>query len=171
VVMAGRTAKRRYNDDVDAATAYSYSPGDDSNNDDYYDDDDDDDYDFDNDDDGKTQEFYEFVMPPIDMFVLDDAVVILADMPGFGSTDIKVGLKLGGRVVRIVARKEKTDTDENLILAQRPRVIDKKIRLPDIYMVPDEVDKGKRRLQYPTATYQSGVLQIRVPMPTNNAAV
>ncbi len=52
----------------------------------------------------KSREFYEFVLPPVDMFLDNDKLTLLVDLPGFAKKDIK--LSLDGNVLSIQACKE-----------------------------------------------------------------
>jgi HSP20 family molecular chaperone IbpA len=77
----------------------------------------------------KSREFYEFVLPPIDMHLDDEKLTLIVDVPGFEKKDIK--LSLNGKILSIKACKEVHDEkNHNIIYNQRPSIIDKKIRLP-----------------------------------------
>ena len=77
--------------------------------------------------DDKSREFFEFVLPPIDLHEENDNLVVTADIPGFNNNDIKVSMN--GNVLSINAEK-KDNKNGRSIMKQRPRVIDKKMRLP-----------------------------------------
>ena len=100
----------------------------------------------------KSREFYEFVLPPVDMFLDNDKLTLLIDLPGFAKKDIK--LSLDENILSIQARKEISDErNHNMICNQRPNIIDKKIRLP--------IDlKG----DVSSAKYEHGVLTIIIPV-------
>lgn len=103
----------------------------------------------------KSREFYEFVLPPVDMYLEDEKLTILIDMPGFEKKDIK--LSLDGNILSIQACKETSEKENhNLICNQRPNIIDKKMRLP--VDVKDEEDSIS------TAKYSQGVLTIVIPV-------
>jgi HSP20 family molecular chaperone IbpA len=77
----------------------------------------------------KSREFYEFVLPPMDMYLNDENLKIVIDIPGF--TKNEIGLSLCGDILSINAKKTIDEKEsESLISNQRPNVIDKKIRLP-----------------------------------------
>ena len=76
----------------------------------------------------KSREFYEFVLPPIDMYLNEDNLKVVIDIPGFAKKDIE--LTLCGDILSIKAQKTIEKESESLISNQRPNVIDKKIRLP-----------------------------------------
>ena len=100
----------------------------------------------------KSREFYEFVLPPVDMYLDNEKLTLLIDLPGFLKKDIK--LSLDGNVLSIQACKEITnEKNHNIICNQRPNIIDKKIRLP--IELGDEVSSAK---------YEHGVLTITIPV-------
>ena len=103
----------------------------------------------------KSREFYEFVLPPVDMHLDDDKLTLLVDIPGFVKKDIK--LSLNGNILSIQACKEISDEDKhNMICNQRPNIIDKKIRLPI------ELKDGEESVS--SAKYENGVLKIIIPV-------
>ena len=104
----------------------------------------------------KSREFYEFVLPPVDMHLEDDRLTLLIDIPGFQKDDIK--LSLNRNILSIQACKEKVSDEKkhNVICNQRPSMIDKKIRLP-IRLKEGEEDVT-------SAKYKQGVLTIIVPV-------
>lgn len=135
----------------------------------------------------KTREFYEFVLPPIDMYVRDDNLIVAADMPGFEKKDVSVTLR--GRMLRIQACKEREtwldikggeggpdggESGNEIICAQRPSFVDKKIRLPAAAAfrprrgggdgAPAEDEEKEDKRQSPTAKYEKGVLTIVIPV-------
>lgn len=102
----------------------------------------------------KSREFYEFVLPPVDMHFDDDKLTLLIDIPGFEKKDIK--LSLNGNILSIQACKEVPDQKHNMICNQRPNIIDKKIRLPV------EVKEGEESVS--SAKYDKGVLTVTIPV-------
>lgn len=103
----------------------------------------------------KSREFYEFVLPPVDMYLENDKLTLLIDMPGFDKKDVKISLD--GNILSIQACKESNDDKEHdIICNQRPNIIDKKIRLP--VDVNDENDASS------SAKYSQGVLTISIPI-------
>ena len=100
----------------------------------------------------KSREFYEFILPPVDMQLESDNLIVTIDMPGFDKKDIK--LKIHGNILSINAKRE-TDHDGTIIWHQRPHVIDKKIRLPiDVKEGEDAIGSAK---------YLHGVLTLKIP--------
>ena len=51
----------------------------------------------------KSREFYEFVLPPIDMHLNDENLKVVIDIPGFSKKDIE--LSLCGDILSIKAKK------------------------------------------------------------------
>ena len=103
----------------------------------------------------KSREFYEFVLPPVDMYLKEDSLKLVIDIPGFAKKDIK--LTLCGDILSIKAEKEIDEKEaESLISNQRPSIIDKKIRLPiDIKQGEEKIDSAK---------YEDGTLTIVIPV-------
>jgi HSP20 family molecular chaperone IbpA len=103
--------------------------------------------------DDKSREFFEFVLPPIDLHEENDNLVVTVDIPGFSKNDIKVSMN--GNVLSINAEK-KDNKNGRIIMKQRPRVIDKKMRLPIT------VEEGEEKVN--SAKYVDGVLTIEIPI-------
>ena len=102
----------------------------------------------------KSREFYEFVLPPVDMYLDEDKLTLLIDIPGFEKKDIK--LSLDENILSIQACKEISDEpNHKLICNQRPNIIDKKIRLP-VDVKDEDVESS--------AKYSQGVLTITIPV-------
>ena len=101
----------------------------------------------------KSQEFYEFVLPPVDMRLEDNNLIVTIDIPGFNKEDIK--LSIHRNILSINAeKKEKDDVKDKIICKQRPNVIDKKIRLPI------RIKEGEEKVD--SAKYVNGVLIIKI---------
>ena len=106
----------------------------------------------------KSREFYEFVLPPIDMYLNDENLKIVIDIPGFTKKEIE--LSLCGDILSINAKKTIDEKEsESLISNQRPNVIDKKIRLPV------EIKQGEEKIE--SAKYENGVLTLIIPITKN----
>ena len=103
--------------------------------------------------DDKSREFFEFVLPPIDLHEENDNLIVTVDIPGFDKSDIKVSMN--ANVLSINAEK-KDVADGRTIMKQRPRVIDKKMRLPIT------VKEGEEKVN--SAKYTDGVLTIQIPI-------
>ncbi|MCE9651926.1 MAG: Hsp20/alpha crystallin family protein [Nitrosarchaeum sp.] len=101
----------------------------------------------------KSREFYEFVLPPVDMYFDKDKLTLLIDLPGFTKNDIKLSLE--GNILTIQACKDISDKkDHSIICNQRPNIIDKKIRLP-VDIKDEEINSAK---------YENGVLTVMIPV-------
>ena len=105
--------------------------------------------------DNKSREFYEFVMPAIDMAEDGNDLVIAIDLPGFAKKDIS--LRLAGNVLSISAKREAEEPLGTVYYRHRPAKIEKKILLPISVKDEDKV-VGK-------ATYENGVVTLKVPIP------
>ena len=101
----------------------------------------------------KSREFYEFVLPPVDMTEEGDNLVVKIDVPGFTKKDIKLSIQ--GNVLSINAKKEEKSTG-TVIWKQRPSIIDKRIQLPM------RIKEGEEHVD--SAKYADGVLTITIPM-------
>ena len=103
----------------------------------------------------KSREFYEFVLPPIDMHLNDKHLKVIIDIPGFLKKDIE--LSLSGDILSIKAKKIIDEKDsKTLISNQRPNMINKKVRLPI------EIKEGEEKIE--SAKYEDGVLVLVIPV-------
>ena len=103
----------------------------------------------------KSREFYEFVLPAIDMHLTDENLKVVIDIPGFSKKDIE--LSLCGDILSIKAEKIIDEKDsKTLISNQRPNMINKKVRLPI------EIKEGEEKIE--SAKYEDGVLVLVIPV-------
>ncbi|MGH1567628.1 MAG: archaeal heat shock protein Hsp14 [Nitrosopumilus sp.] len=103
----------------------------------------------------KSREFYEFVLPPMDMYLNDSNLKIIIDIPGFTKKEIE--LSLCGDILSINAKKAIEEKEsETLISNQRPNAIDKKIRLPI------DIKEGEEKIE--SAKYENGILTLVIPI-------
>ena len=103
----------------------------------------------------KSREFYEFVLPPMDMYLNDENLKIVIDIPGFTKNEIE--LSLCGDILSINAKKTIDEKkSESLISNKRPNTIDKKIRLPI------EIKQGEEKIE--SAKYENGILTLIIPV-------
>ncbi len=105
--------------------------------------------------DSKSREFYEFVMPAIDIAEEGSDLVVTIDLPGFAKKDIN--LRITGNVLSISAKREQAEALGTVYYRHRPAKIDKRIILP-ISVKEEEKVVGK-------ATYENGVVTLRIPIP------
>ena len=102
----------------------------------------------------KSREFYEFVLPPVDMQLENGNLIVTVDIPGFKKDDIK--LSIHGNVLSINAEKNDNGNIDEIICKQRPNIIDKKIRLPV------RIKEGEEKVN--SAKYSQGVLTVLIPI-------
>ncbi|GIU72357.1 MAG: hypothetical protein KatS3mg003_1836 [Candidatus Nitrosocaldaceae archaeon] len=100
----------------------------------------------------KSREFFEFVMPPVDILEDGNDLLILVDLAGFKKEDISV--RINDNILSIKARRDPPEHVGSVYQQQRPLKIDKSIPLPISI-------KGEEDLK---ATYKDGVLEIRIPI-------
>ena len=104
----------------------------------------------------KSREFYEFVLPPIDMHVDNNKLTVVIDMPDFDKNNIK--LSIHKNILSIEANKQSKNDHvnmTNIIWKQRPDIIDKKILLPAD--IKDDTNITA------SAKYLDGVLTVSIP--------
>ncbi len=110
----------------------------------------------------KSREFYEFVLPPVDMHLENNTLVLTIDIPGFKKEDIK--LTIHGNILSIKAEKKiGIIKKDDIICNQRPNIIDKKIRLPI------KIKEGEEKVN--SAKYADGILIIQIPMITTGKSI
>jgi len=105
--------------------------------------------------DNKSREFYEFVMPAIDMFEDGNELVVAIDLPGFAKKDIN--LRINWNILSIIAKREQDEVNGTVYYRHRPAKIDKKVVLPISVKEEDKI-VGK-------ATYENGVVTLKIPIP------
>ena len=106
----------------------------------------------------RSREFYEFVLPAIDIFEDGNELVVLIDLPGFSKNDIK--LRIVKNVLSINAKREVEDPMGTVYFKHRPTQLSKKIALP-ISLEDGEEATGM-------AKYVDGVVSLRIPMPKSS---
>jgi HSP20 family protein len=110
--------------------------------------------------DKRSQEFYEFVMPAIDMYEDINNLIVEIDLPGFRKEDVNI--RIVDNILSIKARRQKAIEPLGIIhYIQRPIKIDKRI------VLPISTKDGKRVTA--TAKYENGVVTLRIPIPTATA--
>jgi len=105
--------------------------------------------------DNKSREFYEFVMPAIDMFEDGNDLVVAIDLPGFAKKDIN--LRINANILSIIAKREQDEVNGTVYYRHRPAKIDKKVVLPISVKEEDKI-VGK-------ATHENGVVTLKIPIP------
>jgi HSP20 family protein len=104
----------------------------------------------------RSREFYEFVMPAIDMYEDESGLIVKIDLPGFKKDEIKISVEediLSIRAKRMEPEDERLGT---ILYKQRPVQIDKRISLP----IP--IKEGEKVTG--TAIYSDGVVTLRIPI-------
>lgn len=110
--------------------------------------------------DSRSREFYEFVLPAIDIVEDNNELAVMIDLPGFDKKDIH--LKIKGNILSISAKRVSEATG-TVYQRHRPARIEKKVALP-ISVKEDEKIVGK-------ATYTDGVVVLRIPMATTSTSI
>ncbi len=108
----------------------------------------------------KSREFFEFVMPALDMHEDGSDLVVLIDLPGFSKQDIS--LRILDNVLSINAKRQSNVNTSvgTVYFQQRPLHINKKVPLPIKVTEEDQV--------LGSATYVDGVVTLRIPIPRYN---
>ena len=101
----------------------------------------------------KSKEFYEFILPPVDMVEDSNDLLVIIDLPGFNKNDIT--LRINKNVLSIKANKPDNEYRGTVYLKHRPTKIDKKVILPFV------VDEDEEILG--TANYSDGIITLRIP--------
>ncbi|MDT7861360.1 MAG: archaeal heat shock protein Hsp14 [Saccharolobus sp.] len=99
-----------------------------------------------------SKEFYETVIPPIDMYEEGGELIVVADLAGFSKD--KINVRIAGENDLIITANREIEYIGTKYYTQRPLRIYKRIRLPA---------KVKKDSQI-TAKYENGVLTIRIPI-------
>jgi HSP20 family protein len=103
----------------------------------------------------RSKEFYEFVMPAIDLVEDGSDLVVIIDLPGFAKKDIS--LRIVGNILSINAKREPEESLGTIYYRHRPTRIDKKA------VLPISIDDDKKVVG--TAKYSEGVVTLRIPIP------
>src|ERR1051325_7384339 len=110
----------------------------------------------------RSREFYEFVMPPVDIYESGPDLVIAIDLPGFQKKDIH--LSISKDTLSIKAKRVLEDDIITLHYRQRPMRIENRIPLP-VSLTDQENINSK-------ATYLNGVITLKIPLPqTSNIPI
>lgn len=107
------------------------------------------------------REFYEFVLPPVDIHEDQGGLTVTADVPGFAMEDISV--RVSGDLLTIRAERRGGDWGaggNRAVSLQRPRRLDKTVRLPARAGRAAAAAADKEAC---TATCAGGVLTVRIP--------
>ena len=107
-----------------------------------------------------SREFYEYVTPAIDIFEVENELVIKIDLPGYAKKDINLSIEED--ILRIRAKKEPDEETRigSIYCKQRPRQIDKSI------VLPISTQDGTKVVG--AAAYVDGVVTVRIPIAGPN---
>lgn len=101
----------------------------------------------------KSREVYEIILPPIDMYMDGEDLVVEIDLPGFKKESIDT--RITENTLSISATREKNQT-ATYYWEQRPLKVNRTVFLP----VKVDVKEGVE----PSGKYENGVLTIRLPI-------
>lgn len=104
----------------------------------------------------RSREFYEFVMPAIDMYEDENGLIVKIDLPGFKRDEIKISIEEDILSIRAKKMEPQDESLGTILYKQRPVQIDKRISLP-ISIKEGEKVTG-------TAIYSDGVVTLRIPI-------
>jgi HSP20 family protein len=104
----------------------------------------------------RSREFYEFVMPAIDMYEEENGLIVKIDLPGFKRDEIKISVEEDILSIRAKRMEPQDESLGTILYKQRPIQIDKRISLP----IP--IKEGEKVTG--TATYSDGVVTLRIPI-------
>jgi HSP20 family protein len=104
----------------------------------------------------KSREFYEFVMPAIDMYEDENGLIVKIDLPGFKREEIKISIEEDILSIRAKRMEPQDESLGTILYKQRPIQIDKRISLPI------SIKEGEKATG--TATYSDGVVTLRIPI-------
>ena len=104
----------------------------------------------------RSREFYEFVMPAIDMYEDENGLIVKIDLPGFKRDEIKISIEEDILSIRAKRTEPEDERLGTILYKQRPVQIDKRISLP-ISIKEGEKVTG-------TAIYSDGVVTLRIPI-------
>jgi HSP20 family protein len=107
---------------------------------------------------GRSREFYEFVMPAIDIIEEGNDLVVTIDLPGFAKKDIN--LRIIRNALYITAKREQAEVLGTVYYRHRPLKVDKRILLPLLFKEEAEEEKVEGK-----AMYENGIVILRIPIP------
>ena len=106
----------------------------------------------------RSREFFEFVMPAIDMVEEKNDLVVRIDLPGF--TRENINLRIVEDILTINAKREEEQHTGTQYYKQRPLNISRKV------VLPFSTSDGEKVVG--TATYEDGVVTLRIPIPKSS---
>ena len=108
----------------------------------------------------RSRQFFEFVMPAIDMVEEKTDLVVRIDLPGF--TKENINLRIVEDILTINAKREEQEQRHigTQYYRQRPIDINRKVVLPFSTSYGEKV--------VGTAKYEDGVVTLRIPIPKSS---
>ena len=110
----------------------------------------------------RSREFFEFIMPAIDMVEEKNDLVVRIDLPGF--TKENINLRIVEDILTINAKREEQEEEQRHIgtqyYKQRPVNISRKV------VLPFSTSDGEQVVG--TAKYEDGVVTLRIPIPKSS---
>ncbi|MFL6433555.1 MAG: archaeal heat shock protein Hsp14, partial [Nitrososphaeraceae archaeon] len=110
----------------------------------------------------RSRQFFEFVMPAIDMIEEKNDLVVRIDLPGF--TKENINLRIVEDILTISAKREEQQEEQHHIgtqyYRQRPLHINRKA------VLPFSTSDGEKVVG--TAVYEDGVVTLRIPVPKSS---
>jgi HSP20 family molecular chaperone IbpA len=104
----------------------------------------------------RSREFFEFVMPAVDMVEERNDLVVRIDLPGF--TKENINLRIIEDILKINAKREEQEQHIGTqYYKQRPLNISRKV------VLPFSTDDGEKAVG--TAKDENGVVTLRIPIP------
>jgi HSP20 family protein len=106
----------------------------------------------------RSRQFFEFVLPAIDMVEEKTDLVVRIDLPGF--TKENINLRIVEDILTINAKREEKHEEQHIgtqYYRQRPININRKV------ILPFSTSDGEKVVG--TAVYEDGVVTLRSPIP------
>ena len=91
--------------------------------------------------------------PPVDIYDADEAIILKAELPGFGKDDVNIELKDNTLTLKGQRKHETEMKDEQYVRRERTYG-----SFQRTFMLPTPIDQEKV-----AATYKDGVLELRLP--------
>jgi HSP20 family molecular chaperone IbpA len=108
----------------------------------------------------RSREFFEFVIPAIDIVEEKNELVVRIDLPGF--TKDNINLRIVENILTISAKREE-EQEQHIgpqYYKQRPLNINRKV------ILPFSTNDGEKLVG--TAKYEDGVVTLRIPIPKSS---
>jgi HSP20 family protein len=107
-----------------------------------------------------SREFYELIMPAIDVFEDEKDLVVKIDLAGFAKKDINLSIEEDILHIRAKREPDERTYTGSVYYKHRPSQIDKRI------ILPISTQDGEKVVG--AATYVDGVVTVRIPTAETN---